>query len=280
MAPRSPLWLLDWKADVYSQKGEDGIIEAILSRLGNRDRWCVEFGAHDGRSFSNSRHLIEGDYSAVLIEGDAGKFRTLKSAYTSSPNITTINAFVGFTEADGLDAILRATAVPTDFDFLSIDIDGNDYHAWNAIKAYRPKVVCIEFNPTIPTGCDFVQPADPRLNQGAGISSLVALGKSKGYELACVLPWNAFFVRTDLFDRLGISDNSAQTLRSDESYLTYLFQGFDGTIFLHGNRRLLWHGLTIDERRLQLLPRPLRKYPERYSWFERRLMNVYRKFWA
>jgi hypothetical protein len=36
------------------------------------------------------------------------------------------------------------------FDFLSIDIDGNDYHAWHAIKNYQPKILMIEFNPTIP----------------------------------------------------------------------------------------------------------------------------------
>jgi len=278
---RSPLWLLEHKANVYSQAGEDGIVEAILSALGVRDGWCVEFGAWDGQHLSNSRHLIEsGGYSAVLIEGDPERSRELKALYAAQTKITAVNALVGFSAQDGLDSILRATAIPNDFDFLSIDIDGNDYHAWKAVEAYRPKLVCIEFNPTIPSECAFVQPADAALNQGAGIMALVDLGKSKGYELASVLSWNAFFVRGDLFSHLGISDNSVQTLRTDLSYLTYLLQGYDGTIFVHGNRRLVWHGVAIDERRLQLLPKPLRKYLGRTSWVERRLLDIYRGWLA
>jgi hypothetical protein len=123
-----------------------------------------------------------------------------------------------------------------------------------------------------------VQPADPALNQGAGIKALVELGKFKGYELASVLPYNAFFVRNDLFPRLEIGDNSAETLRTDLSYITYLFHGYDGTVFVHGNRRLIWHDVAIDRRRLQLLPKLLRKYPGVYSALERRLINIYRRW--
>lgn len=56
---RSPTWLLEHKKDVYSQTGEDGIIETILSTIGDRDGWCVEFGAWDGQYLSNTRNLIE-----------------------------------------------------------------------------------------------------------------------------------------------------------------------------------------------------------------------------
>ena len=266
---RSPTWLLDHKKDVHSQTGEDGIIEAILSVLGARDKWCVEFGAWDGKHLSNTHNLIKNSgYRAVLIESNSERYKDLRDAYNGYGGVVTVNAFVGFDPHNGLDTILAATSIPGDFDFCSIDIDGNDYHAWKAIEAYRPKLICIEFNPTIPTDCPFVQPVDPALNYGAGIMALVELGKSKGYELASVLPWNAFFVRSDLFPRLKVNDNSAQTLRTDLSHITYLFYGYDGTIFVHGNRRLLWHDIEINEKRLQLLPKLLRKYPGSYSFPE------------
>ena len=91
----------------------------------------------------------------------------------------TLNAFVGFTAADGLDAILARTPIPADFDVLSIDIDGNDYHVWNAVARYKPRVVVIEYNPTIPAAVDFVQPADMSINQGASITAQARLGKQK-----------------------------------------------------------------------------------------------------
>src|SRR5476649_3108801 len=119
-----PTWLLDHKKDVYSQNGEDGIIEVILSTLGNRDKWCVEFGAWDGKHLSNTRNLIEnGGYSAVLIEGDANKSQALQRAYRDDPKVFPISAFVGFNPSDGLDAILEKVPIPIDFDFCSIYID-------------------------------------------------------------------------------------------------------------------------------------------------------------
>ncbi len=273
--------LLDHKSDVYSQSGEDGIIEAILSRIGDRDSWCVEFGAWDGQHLSNTRNLIEAqNYRAVLIEGDASRFAALEKYYEGNNRIFPLNAFVGFDEANGLDALLRETPIPADFDFLSIDIDGNDYHCWNAARQYRPKLVVIEFNPTIPTECHFVQQPDPHVNQGSSLSALTALATAKGYKLACVLQFNAFFVRNDLFSRLEIADNSPFVLRRDTSQLTFLFQGFDGTIFLHGNRRMPWHDLDIEFYDVQALPAPLRKFPSAYSPFEAGLFRVFKKWRA
>jgi hypothetical protein len=276
---RDPAWLLQYKKDIYSQTGEDGIVQAILNAIGERDHWCVEFGAWDGRRFSNSRNLIESYfYNAILIEGDPERFAALKKFYAANHNVTPVHAFVGFGTEDGLDSILKKTAIPAGFDFLSIDIDGNDFHAWKATQAYRPKLICIEFNPTIPNECDFVQPADAKINQGASLKSLVALGKAKGYELASVLLYNAFFVRSDLFARLEICNNSAEELRKDLSWITYLFQGYDGHICVQGNQRLIWHGLDFQEENLQLLPAALQKFAPNYCPAEKKLFERYQNW--
>lgn len=55
--PREDTWLLEHKKNVHSQSGEDGVIGAILDLLPERDRWCVEFGAWDGKLLSNTRYF-------------------------------------------------------------------------------------------------------------------------------------------------------------------------------------------------------------------------------
>ncbi len=275
MEKKSSTWLLDFKFNIYSQTGEDGIIEKILEILPQKDNWCVEFGAWDGLHLSNTRNLIERkDYSAVLIEGNQAKFNDLERNYLQNANVIPINRYVGFDEKDNLVRILTGTPIPKDFDFLSIDIDGNDYHTWKAVSEYKPKLVCIEFNHTIPTVVRFVQPADFSVSQGCSLLSLVELGKEKGYELVSVLPFNAFFVRSEYYPLFQIDDNRPEVLRRYLLNITYIFSGYDGTIFIRGYRKLIWHTIELDESKIQPLPKFLRKYPENYGKAEKILFRL------
>lgn len=94
---KTPSWLLAFRHNTYSQTGEDGVIDKILEILPQNDKWCVEFGAWDGKHLSNTRNLIEQkDYSAILIEGDKKKFAVLQKNYSSNLNVITLNEFVGY----------------------------------------------------------------------------------------------------------------------------------------------------------------------------------------
>lgn len=274
---KNPYWLLEHKRNVFSQTGEDGIIEKILELIPNKDYWCVEFGAWDGIMNSNSRNLIVNfGYSAVLIEGGKKKFDELKKNYSNNPNVIPLNKFVGFSSNDNLDKILETTPIPKNFDFLCIDIDGNDYHVWKALNNYKPKVVCIEFNPTIPNEIEFIQEADFQINQGASILSINKLAKSKGYELISVIDFNAFYIDEKYFELFEISDNSIQTLRTNLSFITHLFTGYDGTIFLRGKQQFFNHGgIRINSARLQYLPKFLRKYSGKYNFVEKILFAIW-----
>jgi hypothetical protein len=273
---RPSRWLQEYNRNVYSQIGEDGVVEKILEIIPKNDKWCVEFGAWDGCYCSNTRYLIEDKgYHAVLIESNNAKYGRLKNKFSNNNKIITINQLVGFEKEDNLDHILNMTSIPHEFDFLSIDIDGNDYHVWKSIEKYKPKVVCIEFNPTIPTHIRFVQPPDPHTNQGSSLLSLVELGKKKGYELVSVLLFNAIFVKSEYYPLFQIESNAPEVLRSNLEAITYLFSGFDGRIFLHGYRRLPWHGIELDETQLQQLPRFLQKFPGTFTRLEHILFLLY-----
>jgi hypothetical protein len=275
--PADNRWLLEHAANVHSQAGEDGIIAKILDVIGEKTKWCVEFGAWDGRHLSNTYHLVAGrGFSAVMIEGSTKRFDDLVAASKANDRIVPINALVGFTAADGLDSILAGTAVPLEFDVLSIDIDGNDYHVWKAVTRYRPRVVVIEYNPTVPTPVDFVQPADMAVNQGASLKAMARLGRDKGYELVSVTEHNCLFVIAELFPKFGIADNSIQALRPNEALVTYIFNGFDGTVFVRGYGKLAWHNTPYRESRMQHLPKFMRKFPDTHGPWLRFFSKHYR----
>jgi len=275
---KQPTWLLDSQSNVFSQAGEDGVIEKILELIPDKDHWCVEFGAWDGALYSNTRNLFANkNYSAILIESDVEKFKDLQRNCAQYPHVIPINKFVGFGDHNSLDTILAATPIPKQFDFLSIDIDGNDYHVWKAFEKYQPKVICIEFNPTIPTEVSFVQVADTTVNQGCSLLALTELGKEKGFELVSVLPYNAIFVSRELFPAFEISDNSPTILRTHTQAITYMFSGYDGRLILRGHRRNDWHDMEIREDAIQILPKFLRKYPLNYNRVEKFLFNLFYK---
>lgn len=274
---RPPNWLSQHAANVTSQFGEDGLIAKALEVIGENDRWCVEFGAWDGVHYSNTHALIrDRGYAAVLIEAQAARLERLRQTYADRPGVIALRALVGFGAEDGLDALLQPTPVPRNFDVLSVDIDGNDYHVWEAVTRYRPKLVVIEYNPTIPDEVDFVQPRDMRVCQGSSVRALQRLGREKRYELVAVTLTNALFADAAYFPRFEMEDNSLATLRTDRSKVTHLFNGYDGTVFVRGCGKLNWHRLAYEEKRMQLLPRWLRGYPENYPPWKRHAAAAYR----
>ena len=271
-------WLNAAARNVTSQAGEDGIIARALEVLPERTQWCVEFGAWDGKHLSNTWDLVQNrDYAAVLIEGEGARVGDIARTYPGNDKVIAVNAWVGFREADGLDSILARTPIPLEFDVLSIDIDGNDWHVWSAVRRYRPKLVVIEHNPTIATEVDFVQPADPRVMQGCSLAALVRLGKEKGYELVATTRFNAIFVDASYFPLFGIADNSPAKLRVDNSLVTHIFCGYDGRVFLRGSCRMPWHGLPYSEAAVQQLPRFLQDWALEYGVIRTKMFGIYKR---
>ena len=92
-----------------------------------------------------------------------------------------------------------------DLDLLSIDIDGNDFWIWDALKT-KPRVVIIEYNCSFGEKSITIPQSDsPRLEtfpdllyHGASLNALVKLGNLKGYNLVYANGTNAIFVRKDI----------------------------------------------------------------------------------
>ncbi|MBN9204240.1 hypothetical protein [Methylibium petroleiphilum] len=259
-------YLKKYARNVMSQGGEDGIVEQLLKVLGSHaeSKWCVEFGAWDGKHYSNTWNLINHHgYNAVMIEGSRTRFQDLLATYGAAPQVVCVNRIVSFAQGpDSLDSIFAETRLPRVFDLISIDIDGNDYHVWDSLKSYAPRIVVIEFNSTIPNDVVFVQDMNFKVNQGCSLLALIELGQTKGYELAYVTHLNAIFVRADEFSKLGIADNGI-----DAMYMPFIepkmFQAFDGTLFNVGMDRLQWtlKKTKVKSTQFQLLPAAKRWFP-------------------
>lgn len=213
-----PLDLSGLAPSLYAQGTEESILARLMERIAPANRYCVDIGASDGLRNSNTALLLrEQGWQGLLVEGSAYRYGKLRDHYGAAANVRLRQEQV---QPDRIDALLAEAGVPADFDLLSIDIDGNDYWVWRGLTAFRPRIVVIEYNPYYAPPERWVMRFNPEhawdgsTYYGASLASLHHLGKAKGYELACCddMGNNAFFVRQDLYPRLGIADNSPLAL--------------------------------------------------------------------
>lgn len=184
--------LTDFAKNCYSAFGEDGIIQHIFDTIGTDTRFCVEFGAGDDIQGSNVANLWKMGWHTLLIEADPARYGQLMGHIPKESRVQTRNAKVLPTGGASTDMHLAGQPVP---DLMSIDVDGNDYHIWKEMQA-RPRVICIEFNPTVPPHLAIYQSRDDENYMGFGTSlkAVIELGKWKGYEFIGATHCNAFFV--------------------------------------------------------------------------------------
>lgn len=260
---RKATWFREYEKDIFSKQGEDGILEKLFKVIGTKNNFSIECGALNGIHDSCVRNLIVNEnWSGLLIEGDESAFEALKENYSKYNKAKCIHAFISFKGPYSVDTLFEKHEVPLDPDLFVLDIDGNEYHIWESMCTYRPRVMVIEFNPTIPNEVSFIQPKNMNIQQGSSLKALYELGLKKGYELVAVTDLNAFFVDKNI-DREFFKDYETEldTLRPNNPFETKLYQLYDGTLKISGYDSLFWHKKKIDENKLQVLNRSERIFP-------------------
>jgi hypothetical protein len=230
-----PKRLTRFEAIVYSQGGEDGIIQEIFRRIGTTNKVFCEFGSADGVE-NNTALLVTLGWNGLWMDGDGAAIERAKSRYAGAVRQGRLQIQQRFITAENVEALFGAAKLPAEMDLLSIDIDRNDYYVWARIAHYRPRVAIVEYNAMYPPGVDWVIPYDAQAwwdqrtsYWGASLSALERLARSKGYSLVgCSLTGvNAFFVRDDLLgDRFSGPYTAEHHYEPSRLYLVSYKPGF------------------------------------------------------
>ncbi len=197
----------DYEFKVYSQWGEDGIIQYLIKNIEMPRKIFVEFGVENYTECNTRFLLVNNNWSGLIIEGKQEHTDSIKrSSLYWRYNLKAINSFV---TAENIDEILESNGLSGEIGVLSIDVDGNDYWIWKAISVSQPIIVVIEYNYRFGIDKAVSTPYDPWFDRekkhhsmiyfGASLKALFLLGQKKGYDfVGCSNNGvNAFFVRKD-----------------------------------------------------------------------------------
>lgn len=225
---------------VFSQWGDDGIIQWLAGVLEFPSKTFVEFGVANYRE-SNTRFLMMNDnWSGLVMDGSESNVEQIvNSEYFWKYQLTARAVFI---DTDNINNLLRASRIGKEVGILHVDLDGNDYWTWKAINVVDPIVAILEYNSvfgihrsiTIPYAKDFnrTKAHYSNLYWGASLRALCQQSMSKGYAfIGCNSAGNnAYFVRRDKLNgsvrevsvEHGYVLSSFRESRDREGRLTYL----------------------------------------------------------
>jgi hypothetical protein len=197
---------------VFSQFGEDGIIQYLIAQLPIAEQSFVELGVDDYRE-SNTRFLLENDgWEGLIVDGGTDHLDFLDSPYFRWRH--RIWARSAFLDVDNVNRVISGGGFAGDLGLLSIDLDGNDYWVLKAIDVVAPRILVVEYNSVFGPDRAVTVPYDPLFVAsaahpsgvyfGASLAALCLLSEAKGYRFvgSNSVGVNAFFVRSDLADDL------------------------------------------------------------------------------
>jgi hypothetical protein len=224
---------------IYSQGGEDGIIQYLLSKIEVPHDYFIEFGVGNYREANTRFLLAQNNWNGLLIEGNKSDIDFIKRDQVYwSHNLTALNAFI---TKENISELISPHIPSSDIGLLSIDIDGNDYWVLKEIDVVKPRILVCEYNNTFGSQHSITIPYHPNFSRrkahysglyfGASLKAIATLADRKGYDLVGTNTdgTNAFFVRKDLsspFKRFEPEEAFLQAMfresRNSRGQLTYL----------------------------------------------------------
>jgi hypothetical protein len=223
-----PLRLQRFGGKTYCQNDEDGILAEIFRRVGTESRRFVEIGVQDGRECNTLALLMRG-WRGAWVEADAAHVADARRIFAQLTEEGRLEIREAFVTVENAAALVGEGPL----DLLSIDIDGNDWHVWNALDV-RPRVVMVEYNASwappvdavMEYRADYCWTDDGDNRAGASLSAFERLGRTKGYALVgCSASGvNAFFVRDDLAEGRFLAPFDAATHFEPPRYYLHNFQ--------------------------------------------------------
>jgi hypothetical protein len=224
---------------VFSQWGDDGIIQFLVSYLDIPAKTFIEFGVED-YSESNTRFLlINNNWKGLVLDGNKNDINyIIEDEIYFRHELTAKQVFV---TAENINQVITENEFTGEIGLLHIDIDGNDYWVWKSIEVVNPIIVIVEYNSVFGNDRAITVPYDPSFDRtrahysnlyfGASLKALVELGTSKGYVfIGCNSNGNnAYFVRKD----------QIKDLETKSSHEGYVASRFRESVNQKGNRTFI-----------------------------------------
>lgn len=193
---------------VFSQWGEDGIIEWLAAHVNVPNTRFVEFGVETFREANCRFLLLNRNWKGLVLDGNESYMTGLRNERLYW--MFDLTAKAAFVTAENINELITSAGFGGHLGILSIDIDGNDYWIWDRIKAVEPAIVICEYNPILGDRYPISVPYDPQFTRfkahhsglffGCSIEALRRLAVRRGYTFVGTNSngINAFFVRNDL----------------------------------------------------------------------------------
>lgn len=197
-----------YASKVYSQFGEDGIIQYLINNIEIKNKTFVEFGVQRYTEANTRFLLINNNWSGLVIDGCDDNINYIKNDIIYWKY--NLKAVASFVTVANINCLLKENGIAGEIGLLSVDIDGNDYWVWQAMEVISPAVVVVEYNHrfgfekavTIPYRPDFVRTKahSSGIYYGSSLKALCLLGDRKGYDFVGCNDGgnNAFFIRKEL----------------------------------------------------------------------------------
>jgi hypothetical protein len=197
----------DAEFKVFSQWGDDGIIEFLVSYLDIPGKSFIEFGVEDYTESNTRFLLINHNWKGLVLDGNKKDIY-----YILHDEITWRHALIAkhaFITKENINQLIQENRFSGELGLLHIDIDGNDYWVWDAIDSVNPVIVIVEYNSVFGKDRAITIPYNPGFNRtnahysnlyfGASLKALATLGTKKGYSFIGSNSHgnNAYFVRND-----------------------------------------------------------------------------------
>jgi len=199
--------ITDAEVAVFSQFGDDGIIQYLINLVKPLPDSFIEIGVED-YSEANTRFLLmNNNWQGLLMDASAAGLARLRVDPLFWRHA--LRAERVFVTRENINEVITRSGFKGEIGLLSIDLDGNDYWVWKAINCVQPVIAIVEYNSvfgpdraiTVPYDPEFVrrQAHYSNLYFGASISGLQRLGQRLGYALvgSNSAGNNAYFVRSD-----------------------------------------------------------------------------------
>lgn len=194
---------------VFSQYEEDGKLLFCLSQIGMTCKRFVEIGSDDGINSNAANLYFNFGFDGLFIDGNPIAVKRGKRFFSKYPHpwFYPPTFSCAMIKRENINEIISDAGFEGEIGLLSIDIDGNDYWVWDALKVVNPQVVIIEThnefgmnNLLVPYDPNYVYPGKHPVYHGASPIAMQKLGKRKGYRLvgANEMGYNFIFVREDL----------------------------------------------------------------------------------